>query len=194
MDNYYHKYIKYKSKYLHIKGGKRKKQSPSISATNFKIGTVQTGNDGNEWIVTKDKRGVRKWKVYKRIKRQNIGKITFDNYISITFKNVNNHTEITIDEIDYKVNNLELHINGEYYIKIIRWNHKIISLDGQEHEELLPDEPAVEPSYTFIIDRDLRGANVWVKGLVTPIVNREIPQSSVIPDVEINKQLNNIKF
>src|SRR3990172_10710950 len=82
MDNYYHKYIKYKSKYLHIKGGKRKKQSPSISATNFKIGTVQTGNDGNEWIVTKDKRGVRKWKVYKRIKRQNIGKITFDNYIS----------------------------------------------------------------------------------------------------------------
>jgi MoxR-like ATPase len=35
--------------------------SPAISATAYAAGTIQTGNDGGQWIVKEDSRGVRRW-------------------------------------------------------------------------------------------------------------------------------------
>ena len=69
--NYFNKYIKYKKKYLLIKnnininiiGGKKKsskiRPSPTDSATLYNIGTKKEGNDGNIWIVVKNKNGVK---------------------------------------------------------------------------------------------------------------------------------------
>ncbi len=38
--------------------------SPLESATLFKSGTIKKGNDGNMWIIAKDKNGVNRWKKY----------------------------------------------------------------------------------------------------------------------------------
>ena len=35
--------------------------SPSQSATLFKIGTKKKGNDGNIWIIKKNKNGINRW-------------------------------------------------------------------------------------------------------------------------------------
>ena len=35
--------------------------SPSESATKFKVGTVKQGNDNHQWIVTKNKKGIKRW-------------------------------------------------------------------------------------------------------------------------------------
>lgn len=54
-----------------IKKSKKKKKSkskdrpsPSESATGFSEGTVKTGNDGNQWIITKTKKGIKRWVKY----------------------------------------------------------------------------------------------------------------------------------
>jgi hypothetical protein len=39
--------------------------SPSKSATLYKLGTIKTGNDGNKWIITENKNGVKKWQKHK---------------------------------------------------------------------------------------------------------------------------------
>ena len=39
-----------------------KRKSPSESATTFKLGTKKKGNDGNMWIVVKNKNGIKRWK------------------------------------------------------------------------------------------------------------------------------------
>lgn len=40
--------------------------SPTNSATLYKTGTIKTGNDGNKWIITENKNGVKRWKLYKK--------------------------------------------------------------------------------------------------------------------------------
>ena len=35
--------------------------SPSESATGFRLGTVKTGNDGNQWIITETEKSVKRW-------------------------------------------------------------------------------------------------------------------------------------
>ena len=40
---------------------KDKRPSPSISATKFKVGNVKQGNDNHQWVVTKNKKGVKRW-------------------------------------------------------------------------------------------------------------------------------------
>ena len=44
-----------------IKDPRTNRPSPSISATMFKIGTKRKGNDGNMWIVKKNKKGIQRW-------------------------------------------------------------------------------------------------------------------------------------
>ena len=55
----------------------KKKPSPSglgIYAKNEKLKTVKKGADGKKWIVYKDCNGVKKWKLYKKIKKSGGGK------------------------------------------------------------------------------------------------------------------------
>ena len=69
--NYFNKYLTYKKKYMSLKnqiGGKKKRPSPSESATKFELGTKKKGNDGNMWIIVKNKNGVKRWKKHE-IKR-----------------------------------------------------------------------------------------------------------------------------
>lgn len=42
-----------------------KRKSPDVSATLFEVGTIDTGNDGNKWIVNKTKNGTKRWKILK---------------------------------------------------------------------------------------------------------------------------------
>jgi hypothetical protein len=38
------------------------RKAPAASATLFKRGTIQIGNDGNKWMIVTDVRGVQRWK------------------------------------------------------------------------------------------------------------------------------------
>lgn len=39
------------------------RKAPIASATLFKPGTTKPGNDGNNWTIVVDKRGVQRWKL-----------------------------------------------------------------------------------------------------------------------------------
>ena len=41
--------------------------SPTSSATLYKVNTKKKGNDNNIWIVTENKNGIKRWKLYKKI-------------------------------------------------------------------------------------------------------------------------------
>jgi len=45
------------------------RKSPTQSATLYKLGTIKTGNDGNKWIIVKNKNNVKRWMLYKIIKK-----------------------------------------------------------------------------------------------------------------------------
>lgn len=60
--DYHSKYIKYKTKYLLQTGGRKLRRSPSEKASFYKKGTVKEGNDGDNWIVAVNKKGVKRWK------------------------------------------------------------------------------------------------------------------------------------
>ena len=46
-----------------LKGGRK---SPGVSATLFPVGTVKTGLDGNNWVIVKTVKGVKRWKLKSR--------------------------------------------------------------------------------------------------------------------------------
>ena len=50
------------------------RKGPEDSATKFSVGIKKTGNDGNTWIITKNKNGVKRWqrtrKTYKTKKNK----------------------------------------------------------------------------------------------------------------------------
>jgi hypothetical protein len=41
------------------------RKSPTESATLYKVNTKKKGNDGNTWIVSENKNGIKRWKKYK---------------------------------------------------------------------------------------------------------------------------------
>jgi hypothetical protein len=47
-------------------GGKKVRQSPSKSATLYRVGTKKRGNDANIWIIVENKNGVKKWQIHRR--------------------------------------------------------------------------------------------------------------------------------
>ena len=82
---YRQQYVKYKCKYVNLKLnvestliggiggiGEKKRPSPSDSATLYKIGRKKKGNDGNMWIIVKNKNGVKRWKLYRKKQKYKI--------------------------------------------------------------------------------------------------------------------------
>jgi hypothetical protein len=66
-DGYYkRKYMKYKSKYMNLIGGKHERPSPSDSATLYIVDTKKIGNDGNKWTIVENIEGIKRWKLYKK--------------------------------------------------------------------------------------------------------------------------------
>ena len=55
---------------------RKDRPSPSDSATLFKVGTTKKGNDGNNWIITKNKNGIKKWS--KESESVKLSSIVFD--------------------------------------------------------------------------------------------------------------------
>ena len=54
--------IKFELKKSSTKSNKSTRKGPSDSATKFAVGKKKKGNDGNMWVVTKTKSGVKRWK------------------------------------------------------------------------------------------------------------------------------------
>jgi hypothetical protein len=46
------------------------RKGPTSSATKFSIGTRKKGNDGNAWVITKNKNGVKRWQRTKKSKKK----------------------------------------------------------------------------------------------------------------------------
>ena len=44
-----------------IKSKKKGRKGPEESATEFKVGTIKKGNDGNMWKIVVNKRGIQRW-------------------------------------------------------------------------------------------------------------------------------------
>ena len=57
----------------------KKRKGPSKSATLFSVGIKKKGNDGNIWIIVKNKNGVKRWK--KHIFKKNVTKKTKKNFL-----------------------------------------------------------------------------------------------------------------
>lgn len=122
------------------------RQSPSDSATLYKIGTKRRGNDGNIWIIIETKNGIKRWKLYK--KTQTTSKISkypmvlvFIDYIKFNLReNDINNNPIIIKIKNIAKNNQIQFGYGEHYIdlyiynvdesqlKIIKQNNKFIKL------------------------------------------------------------------
>ena len=46
------------------------RKGPEESATKFSIGTRKKGNDGNAWVITKNKNGVKRWQRTRKTKKK----------------------------------------------------------------------------------------------------------------------------
>jgi len=107
--------------------------SPSESATLFKIGTKKKGNDGNMYIITKTKSGVKRWTKYK-------GSVNTNNtFVLSAIKNFYDNTRkkwnIRCRRNNSDLEVLSLHINSkelmiEFKNKIFTKTKKLIKLSN----------------------------------------------------------------
>jgi serine/threonine protein kinase len=49
------------------------RKGPIESATKFKVGTIKKGNDNNMWKIVVNKKGIQRWQISKKIKKQRGG-------------------------------------------------------------------------------------------------------------------------
>lgn len=103
----------------------KQRKSPEESATLYKIGIKKKGNDGNTWIITENKNGVKRWKLYEQTveKTSNNLDLTKLNNFGIS----RNGSEMIGNKS--QICNLDL-INKLLYIKIS--SKYIIEADNQE--------------------------------------------------------------
>jgi hypothetical protein len=106
--DYKSKYLKYKRKYLNLKniqqiGGVR--PSPTKSATKLKIGTKKKGNDGNMWVIVKNKNGVKRWKLYKKKKSRKK---------TIKLPKIKTEDEFARASLQYALDHIDDDPNGRY--------------------------------------------------------------------------------
>jgi len=97
------------------------RKGPSKSATLYEVGTKKNGNDGNTWIIQKNKNGVKKWVLFKK-------KVSKKNSI----KNLKNNSFSNFTKFDYSVFDvfmtyksfyeLLMHKSLEYKIEFIDYN------------------------------------------------------------------------
>ena len=102
-----------------------KRPSPSESATLFKIGTIKQGNDGNFWIIIKNKNGVKKWQKYSDTKEKEHIQIKNDMIVEFKFKptsvkkigKIQIKSKIVVGEFSYSPNNgFPKFGKGNYYV------------------------------------------------------------------------------
>jgi hypothetical protein len=95
--------------------------SPSESATLYKVGAKKTGNDGNKWIIAENTNGVKRWKLYKKEtpEKKTIKKVKENPYypqiyIYIEFKYDNNDEQNVLVDYFTKITNKKYKFAWEY--------------------------------------------------------------------------------
>lgn len=127
---------------------KIERKSPSESATKFNVGTKKKGNDGNMWIITKNKNGVKRWvkisgtkNVNKTDRKREIKKSTKKSTKKQNKKTIKKDKESNV-KVKVKVNtNLEkfwdkLASGKEIVVIYDSGNYKIISLSSNRKSAL----------------------------------------------------------
>ena len=135
--NYYNKYIKYKEKYLLIKNninliGGKKRPFPSKLATLYDIGTKKKGNDGNMWVIVKNKNGVKRWKKIlnnkiKNVKKKNMTKKLFNKKLS---PNIVKQRKKFIPEIEPKIIDFDKELFSKFFPKDKNVNFEDLKLSN----------------------------------------------------------------
>ena len=106
------------------------RKGPSESATKFKVGTKMIGNDGNNWIIKKNKNGIQRWvKDNKRkSKRKTIKKV----------KSIKSN-ELTIEKLRMMKKKYKVTVNGsKSEIANGLWRVRGSSLSDKDLELILP--------------------------------------------------------
>ena len=60
----------YPGRYTHQGGRRKGRKGPNESAIKFKKGFIKEGNDGNQWIITITRNGVKRWKKIEKTKEE----------------------------------------------------------------------------------------------------------------------------
>ncbi len=106
------------------------RKGPNDSATKFKVGTKKIGNDGNYWIIKKNKNGIQRWvKDNKRkSKRKTIKKV----------KSIKSN-ELTIEKLRMMKKKYKVTVNGSKS-EIVNglWRVRGSSLSDKDLELILP--------------------------------------------------------
>ncbi len=106
------------------------RKGPNDSATKFKVGTKKIGNDGNYWIIKKNKNGIQRWvKDNKRkSKRKSIKKV----------KSIKSN-ELTIEKLRMMKKKYKVTVNGsKSEIANGLWRVRGSSLSDKDLELILP--------------------------------------------------------
>ena len=111
------------------------RKGPSESATKFKVGTKKKGNDGNYWIIKKQKNGVQRWvKTEKNnTKRKNTKKKNTKR------KNTKRSKGLTIDKIRMMKKKYKVTVNGSKS-EIVNglWRVRGSTIKSEDLELILP--------------------------------------------------------
>lgn len=123
-DENYYKYLKYKSKYLSLvqdlklkntigsqntsADENNKRPSPTSSATLYKTGTKKDGNDGNQWIVVENKKGIKRWQLHRKMNYSSENKDTDTKTTSNTDTNEDVESEDADTSEDMESENVDM--------------------------------------------------------------------------------------
>ena len=113
----------------------KKRKGPLISATLLNLGTVKIGQDGNKWVIMKNKNGVKRWQCIKNSKNKTN---TFRSKRLIKNKTIKNKSKINIKKIN-ESNNANK-VWGNYGKVFSPKKKKYVRIGGNESFNIIRNE------------------------------------------------------
>lgn len=83
------------------------RKGPEESATKFKVGTIMIGNDGNNWIIKKNKNGIKRW-----VRDNKTNKRTRKNTLKKKITKNNKSNSLTLQKIKVLKKKYNVNVNG----------------------------------------------------------------------------------
>ena len=113
------------------------RKGPNESATKFKVGTIMVGNDGNNWIIKKNKNGVKRWLKTER-KSKSITR-TKKKRTQIKNKSIKESDKLTLKKIKIMKKKYKVSVNGSKS-EIINgiWRVRGSVISSEDLELILP--------------------------------------------------------
>ena len=115
-----------------------KRPSPSQSATLYKTGTKKTGNDGNKWIIAKNKNAIKYWKWYTKAV---LKKISVSEMYSVPKIKQNNWKKWLKGYSDEVLNSFKKLISLKPQLKAIGVTMEVIGLPISQNNHYFIDWP-----------------------------------------------------